>query len=74
MGGGFMAADGATFTATIEKKSDGLHAFYKVTCSVNDFSLSECDLRLFAIDSEAESWIRSHAVQRGFVKYSLTRK
>jgi hypothetical protein len=74
MGGGFMAADGAQFMATIEKKPDGLHAFYKVICNVDDFSLSESDLRVFAIDIDAKNWIRSQAIHRGFTAHSVTRK
>ena len=69
-----LAAEGATFSGSVEKIENRATASYSVTLDLGSDRKVENDSKVFASEIEATAWIDREADIRGFKSYSLSLK
>ena len=64
-----LAADGAQFSATLQRTEDGPRASYLVVGDEGDWTKTQSDMRRFENEAAAMDWLKAEAERRGFTRY-----
>jgi hypothetical protein len=74
LSGRLLAEDGARFSASIKRTTEGPQASYRVVLDAEERSMVEGDLRLFKTDTEALNWLALEADRRGFTRWQCAQE